>query len=81
MPLRLKALGLLKAAADETYDPSWCQDLNLKNWLQSFRRDKQGIYTPTQATLDWLEKTASGTASHKITRAISRASFGASQSR
>jgi hypothetical protein len=27
-----------------------------KNWLQSFRKDKQGIYMPSQATLDWLEK-------------------------
>jgi hypothetical protein len=28
----------------------------LKNWLQGFRKDKQGIYTPSQAALDWLEK-------------------------
>jgi hypothetical protein len=28
----------------------------LKNWLQSFRKEKQGIYTPSQATLDWLEE-------------------------
>lgn len=28
----------------------------LKNWLADWRREKQGIYTPTQATLDLLEK-------------------------
>lgn len=28
----------------------------MKDWLQGFRKKKQGIYTPSQAALDWLEE-------------------------
>jgi hypothetical protein len=48
----------------------------LKNWLQTFRKDRQGMYTSTQAALDWLERRASGTASLKIGQEALPASSG-----
>lgn len=46
----------LEAALRREYPEIQLGKSTIKDWLHSFRKQKNGIYTPTQAALDWLEK-------------------------
>jgi hypothetical protein len=46
----------LEAALRREYPDVRLGPNTMKDWLAGWRKEKQGIYTPSQATLDWLEK-------------------------